>query len=327
MTRLRHLGLGLVLGLAGCAGTARQVSGGAIEGSVSTIAQPENLERIDTITSSPEFQNSIERVGRSMVRGVTSGVDVDVDELAKSTEEVGAALGRGLARGFREGLGNMPEPGAMIDDAITSALTTASSEANQERARSVITNVTGTLVRTALASAAEGLDQDLDPVLDRASGTAAPRLARILSDEELRGALGGMFQEVSRNATLGFDRGMEQVRQSNREEQEGILGRGALISVIVSAVVLLLAAIIAIIVLGVANSRRRHEREDMLTSMLITFAGHGAGIDEATRAELLRHLGVSGPAMPALKREAPRDSGSSGGGDGVGLGSPSPGLQ
>jgi hypothetical protein len=294
----------LILGLGGCASTASQLSGAAVEGSVSTIEQPENLDRIDNITSSPEFQRSIERVGASMVRGVSSEaakVDVDVDALVGTTEELGLALGRGLARGFKEGLGDMPSPGAIVDDTITGALTSVAKDENQERARAIITNVMSTMVRTALASTAEGLDEDLSPSIDRASSTAAPKLAKLLANEEMRGALGGMVREVSRNATLGFDSGMEQVRESNRAEQEGILGRGALVSVLASAVALLLAAIIAIIMLVVANNRRRHEREDMLTSMLIAFAGHGAGLDEATRAELLRNLGVS--SWPTRKED------------------------
>jgi hypothetical protein len=313
MQRLQHVMsgtcvLGLCLSLSACASTTSQLTSGAVEGTTKTISEPDSLDRIDRITSSPEFQRSIERVTASMARGIKRGAtaDIDVGELSASTEQIGRSLGRGLAVGFAEGLEELPDTGKLVDEAISGALASATSEQNQERTRTLISNATGTVVRTAMSSAAEGLEQDIAPSLDRVSGSAAPKLARVLADPEFRTALGGMFREVSRNATLGFDAGMEQLRESNRANQEGILGRGWVVSLLGAAFVLLLGAIVAIIVLGIANNRRRHEREEMLTSMLIAFAGHGAGLDEATRAELLRHLGVSSPwTPPSIPKPAP----------------------
>lgn len=297
----------LLLGLsvAGCAPAATQVSSAAVEGAVGTLQETENLQRIDRITASPEFQNSLERVSGSLARGIAGEVDVDVEELGKAAEVVGRGLGRGLARGVRGGLGAMPTAGSIVDDTITGALTSVTAEQNRERARLLASEVTGTIVSTAIASMAQGIEHGLNPPISPGS-SAAPPAAAAASERGLEHALGSMVREVSKQATLGFDAGMEEVRESNRAQKEGILGRSAAIGmwVAVGALgLLLVGAIVMIVLLGVANNRRRQERERMITTMWMAFASQGNGIDEATREELRRHLGITSPNF-SMERKA-----------------------
>src|SRR5690349_7730990 len=109
--------VGLIVGLGACAGTTSQLSSGSVEGAVGTVSKPDTLERLDEITDSPEFQDSLARTTAAMARGISNGIDIDHDHLNQTTEEIGWALGRGLARGLVDGLGELPSARRLVDDA------------------------------------------------------------------------------------------------------------------------------------------------------------------------------------------------------------------
>lgn len=306
--------LGLSIALAGCAPVASQLSEATVESAVGTVSETETLQKIDRISASPEFQHSLERVSGSLVRGIVhevGGVDVDMKDVDDAAEDLGYGLGRGVGRGLVVGMGGVPNAGDVVDDAISGALASATTDQNRARTQLLASEVTATIVRTAIASMAQGIDQSLSappPVVDPAAGTPVAQVATATPPAGLQHALGGMVREVSRQATLGFDEGMEDIRESNRAEHEGILGRGAAVGWVVVLALLgvsLLGAIAIIVVLTVANGRRRSERERMLTTMGMMFASHGNGFDEAARVELLRQLGIPTSNLPLQKQASP----------------------
>jgi len=295
------------LSLTACAPATAQLTGAAVEGAVETVEDRETLRRIEQIAASPEFQSSVEDLGAAMVRGVGRGA-TEYD-LEGGLEQMTASAVRGVVGGVREGLGELPDARGIVDDAISGALASASSERNRAHARLVATDITQAMVRSMTASFAAGIDEDLRPTLAQMSEQASPMLATALADDDLRLAIGTMIHEVSRQSALGVDQAMADIRANNRAEQQGILGRTSMIGWAVFAAlgILLLGAIIAIIVLAVANSRSRRAREQLLTSVFASYAAREGGVDEGTRAALLRQLGVDSPPPkpPAQSEPSP----------------------
>lgn len=298
---------GLCAGLCGCAPATSQMTGAAVEGAVESVEESENLARINEIAESEAFQESVEKLGAAFTRGAAQGGYSE--QVGATTEYVGAALARGLVHGARDTVGGMAGTQGIIDEAVSGVFAAAASERNRERAQLLVGDVTGAMVRSMTSSLAEGIEEDLRPAVDGASNGATPIIAKALADEDLRHALGGMVQEVSRQTTLGVDQAMAQIREQNRAQDEGVLGRMSIVgwAVLAALAVLLLGAIIAIIALAVSNRRRRHDREQVLTSMVAAYAVNDGDMDADTRAELLRHLGVE--PRPTAKPSAPDSAG------------------
>lgn len=306
-TPLRVVGiLGLCAGLGACAPATAQLTGAAVEGAVETVDDPETLADLQRIAASREFQSAVEELGAAMVRGVAEGVQAQ--DVEGGVEAVSASMARGLVGGVQAGLGEVPDARGLVDDAISGALESAASERNRARARLVATDITAAMVRSMTSSLAAGIDQDLRPTLAEVSEQAGPTLAAAMGHEDLRLAIGTMVHEVSRQSALGVDQAMGQIRAQNRAEQQGILGRMSIVgwAVLAALAILLLGAIVAIVVLGVANSRSRRVREQMLTSVVAAYTAKEGGMDEGARAALLRHLGVdSAPPKPPAQPQSP----------------------
>ena len=231
---------GLCAGLCGCAPATSQMTGAAVEGAVESVEESENLARINEIAESEAFQESVEKLGAAFTRGAAQGGYSE--QVGATTEYVGAALARGLVHGARDTVGGMAGTQGIIDEAVSGVFAAAASERNRERAQLLVGDVTGAMVRSMTSSLAEGIEEDLRPAVDGASNGATPIIAKALADEDLRHALGGMVQEVSRQTTLGVDQAMAQIREQNRAQDEGVLGRMSIVgwAVLAALAVLLL---------------------------------------------------------------------------------------
>jgi hypothetical protein len=309
------------------------MTGAAVEGAITTVEDPETRESLATIVGDPALHDALADATAALTRGALTGVgDIELDllnqekieQVERAAEAIGAAMTRGLARGFAEGREGLPSTERMMDKAISGALASATSDVNRERTRLLVSGTTEALVRSMTSSLAAGVEEDLSPVVRGARGEAKPLVAGVLGDDEVQHAVGGMLYEVSRQSTLGFQRAMNEIREENRAAQQGIIGRisGAGWGLLAVLIGLLLAAIVAIIALAVRNRRQREqiavddrEREQVMATLYTALAGKEEAIDEGARTAILRHLGLvpqpPGDAAASTPTSTPTSTGPS----------------
>jgi hypothetical protein len=262
--------IALIAAASGC-GLGKALSNRAAQGGVEGLAEEPARDDLEKLATSPEAERAVEALGAGLTKGVmkaASGQDLDV------------------AGGVSDAVGGAVD--ASVDAAYH----------NRERIGATAATTTDAVIRSLTPALAEGLRDDVLPAVGAGSSELMVQLTR---NDDFRIALGEMVHEMSRQAVLGSEAGIEQVQRERRATGEaGLLERlGRSATTWAVLIPLIIALTIAVIVLSLVAARARRRR---------TQTEDDAASRERRLAAVLAALAASDKLEPEVREQLLRPS-------------------
>jgi hypothetical protein len=193
----------------GCAPTVRGAVKGATEGATSaaleSLQEPATRRRVLEVIDSPEMQQTIREVARSVTAGATDAM------LSDKTDKRSEQLAKGIA--------------VMVTRAaVDAALAETTTPRNEARIQELSTLVAEHAVNAAMGAAAERLPQTVGPAVARmVRQDVGSNLRGLANDPELRAAMASVAFEISRQMVFGSNEAMAELEQ--KKGSKGLLAR------------------------------------------------------------------------------------------------------
>lgn len=284
--------------LFGCARMAGEAATQAIEAPIAAVADdPQTLENIETILTSPEMQASVHSLAEALARGMVEGM-IGPDSLIGE---------RDVGQWMRE---VEPALASMIRTVVASARDEMLTPERRELMQESAAGVSAAVVDAMISSLAAGIERDLAPALARTMNDhLGPALVERLQDDELRAATGTIAHDLAYQVVLGTNAGVVELTSRQPVVAEGFWA--GLARRITAGTIALVVVSIMLVVLLIRNARQRRRladdarrRELTLVSLVQAMTLRSATPEE--RRELLALIEPHGPPAAEQERDAGR---------------------
>jgi hypothetical protein len=220
----------------------------AIESGLTTLEEERTRQRVLALMSSPEMQKTIETLAKDVTRGVTEGIGIQSDDLAKRSSELAANIAATATR-----------------VAMDAAMSEIASPANEKRLAEVLSVATAAATQSAIQAMASELPRSLGPAIaEMVRRDIAPSVRGLASDAETRSAVGSIAFEASRQAVLGSNEALAELEQKHHKQGllahlSGVFSEGGAVLAVLVAVGF--AAFVALLVAFLSTrSKLKHAR-------------------------------------------------------------------